>query len=109
MTFKSKNGLGNWTPERVQALIDMAKLGHTGQEIGIALGVSRSSVCGKAHRLGIRLRGQPFGAINRGGVWRWLDFRKEKPKPVVTITQPFQRKTRTEQRKKLLELTDFAA
>jgi hypothetical protein len=45
-----------WTPDRDRELIAMARAGLPGREIGEALGISRSAVGGRIHRLN---RGQP--------------------------------------------------
>jgi len=51
----------DWTDDRLSMLQRMAKLGHTSYEISASIGVSRSAVCAKCWRMGITLRGRPFG------------------------------------------------
>lgn len=43
----------DWTPERLELAQGMWKAGASGNEIGDALGVSRSAVLGKLNRLGL--------------------------------------------------------
>lgn len=58
--------LGNWTPERVEAVKDLwakdCSLSVIASQIGG--GVSRSAVMGKVHRLGLPMRGKRYGEIN---------------------------------------------
>ena len=48
--------MGTWTPERDAQLRDLWEDGMTTPLIGEALGVSKNSVIGRAHRLGLPLR-----------------------------------------------------
>lgn len=45
-----------WNPARVEALEQLWADGLTGQQIADALGVSRSAVVARAHRLGLKRR-----------------------------------------------------
>jgi len=74
-----------WTPSRIERLRQMAKTGRTSYEISRALGCCRNSVCSRCHRMGIRLRGRPFGPVNRGGAYRWgsLKFRRVRESQTV--------------------------
>lgn len=53
-----------WSEEAIKTLRTMAANGRTSYEISSAVGCCRNSVCSKAHRLGIKLKGKPFGPIN---------------------------------------------
>lgn len=55
----------DWNQDRLTKLQAMARKGYTSYEISRALGVSRSAVCGKCWRLGIRLRGKPLNGVNK--------------------------------------------
>lgn len=58
------NGKVDWTETRLTKLQRMARLGYTSYEISAAIGVSRSAVCAKCWRLGIKLRGKPLNGVN---------------------------------------------
>ena len=49
-----------WTPERTNALMALWDEGHSTAEIGRRLGVTKNSVVGKVHRLGLPKRGSPI-------------------------------------------------
>jgi GcrA cell cycle regulator len=49
-----------WTEERIADLMRMWTAGHSGSYIGNALGVSKSAVIGKAHRLKLPSRPSPI-------------------------------------------------
>lgn len=42
-----------WTPERIEALVEMRRNGMTFGQIANVLGVTRSAMIGKAHRMGM--------------------------------------------------------
>lgn len=49
-----------WTPERIQTLIALWTEGLSTSEIGRRLGVTKNSVVGKVHRLGLKKRASPI-------------------------------------------------
>jgi GcrA cell cycle regulator len=49
------SNLNVWTPERVEKLISLVKHGCSGGFIAAQLGLTRNSVIGKVHRLGMQL------------------------------------------------------
>lgn len=46
-------GRRSWTQESIDLLRSMWNCGHSGGQIGLELGVTRNSVIGKAHRMGL--------------------------------------------------------
>lgn len=56
-----------WTEEEDRILVDMAREGASGSEVGLKLGRSRCSVIGRTHRLGIRFHGSGSGNKNAAG------------------------------------------
>ena len=50
--------LGEWTPERDDRLRDLWDSGISGSQIGVQLGTTKNAVIGRAHRLGLPLRGE---------------------------------------------------
>ena len=59
---EQKTSRFRWSMGQIHRLRTMAGAGHSGAQIALALGKSRSAVLGKAHRLGIKLGGQLPGA-----------------------------------------------
>ncbi len=57
-------GSSEWPEARTLYLISAWGAGHTVRDIGIALGISKNSVVGKVHRLGLPSRPSP---IRHGG------------------------------------------
>ena len=53
-----------WTPERIAELTKLWNAGLTTSEIGLKLGISKTAVVGKAHRLHLAARPSP---IKRSG------------------------------------------
>ena len=49
-----------WTPDRIKTLIALWDEGHPTSEIGRRLGVTKNSVVGKVHRLGLKKRQSPI-------------------------------------------------
>lgn len=70
-----------WTDEMVDQLREMWKQGLTTGEIGKRLGVSKNSIVGKVHRLG--LSGRPSPIKKKDG----SDVVAEKKEPVENITK----------------------
>ncbi len=56
----SKMSAAEWTPERIKTLIALWEEGHPTSEIGRRLGVTKNSVVGKVHRLGLKKRQSPI-------------------------------------------------
>ena len=50
----------NWTDESITQLTNLWNEGKTGNEIAVIMGISRNSVIGKAHRLGLSGRPSPI-------------------------------------------------
>ena len=61
-TMKSKN---TWNDTKLKQLEDLWKQGHPISKIGEMLGVSRNSVAGKAHRMGLPKRTSPISSVKR--------------------------------------------
>lgn len=49
-----------WTPQTIRQLCQLWADGHSLNDIGIKLGVTRNAVVGKAHRLGLKARQSPI-------------------------------------------------
>ena len=60
--MKSKN---TWNDTKLKELEDLWKQGHPISKIGEMLGVSRNSVAGKAHRMGLPKRTSPISSVKR--------------------------------------------
>ncbi|MDH5489525.1 MAG: GcrA family cell cycle regulator [Rhodospirillaceae bacterium] len=63
-----------WTPDRIKTLIALWDEGHPTSEIGRRLGVTKNSVVGKVHRLGLKKRQSPIRQASS----------TPRPKPVKT-------------------------
>jgi GcrA cell cycle regulator len=86
-----------WNDEKTAALKQMVREGYSGGLIAARLGVSRSSVIGKVHRLGMQL------GISRNGLGKSSAAKLRKP-----LVTPFnQRKTPKKIRKVQFEKTDI--
>lgn len=59
--------MGNklWTSEDTERLIALVKSGYSGGAIAEKLGITRSSVIGKAHRLGLKIGNSRNGLSNK--------------------------------------------
>lgn len=91
------NQYPSWTDEKVEALKRLIKEGYSGGMIAAELGVSRSSVLGKAFRLGLQI------GNSRNGLIRSKADRLRKPR----ITPFNQRKTPKKIRKVQFEKADI--
>ena len=60
--MKSKN---TWNDTKLKELEDLWKQGHPISKIGEMLGVSRNSVAGKAHRMGLPKRTSPISSVKK--------------------------------------------
>ena len=58
----SKN---TWNDTKLKELEDLWKQGHPISKIGEILGVSRNSVAGKAHRMGLPKRTSPISSVKK--------------------------------------------
>ena len=58
----SKN---TWNDAKLKELEDLWKQGHPISKIGEILGVSRNSVAGKAHRMGLPKRTSPISSVKK--------------------------------------------
>ena len=58
----SKN---TWNDSKLKELEDLWKQGHPISKIGEMLGVSRNSVAGKAHRMGLPKRNSPISSVKK--------------------------------------------
>ena len=58
----SKN---TWNDTKLKELEDLWKQGHPISKIGEMLGVSRNSVAGKAHRMGLPKRNSPISSVKK--------------------------------------------
>ena len=58
----SKN---TWNDTKLRKLEDLWKQGHPISKIGEMLGVSRNSVAGKAHRMGLPKRTSPISSVKK--------------------------------------------
>lgn len=56
ITVARSNILNGWTAERIEQLEQLIVDGHSSSAISKIMGVSRNTICGKAHRMGFRLR-----------------------------------------------------
>ena len=54
-----------WNDLKLKELEDLWKQGHPISKIGEMLGVSRNSVAGKAHRMGLPKRNSPISSIKK--------------------------------------------
>ena len=60
--MKSKN---TWNNTKLKELEDLWKQGHPISKIGEMLGVSRNSIAGKAHRMGLPKRSSPISSVKK--------------------------------------------
>ena len=60
--MKNKN---TWDEQKLKELEDLWKQGHPISKIGEILGVSRNSVAGKAHRMGLPKRSSPISSAKK--------------------------------------------
>ena len=60
--MKSKN---TWNNTKLKELEDLWKQGHPISKIGEMLGVSRNSIAGKAHRMGLPKRNSPISSVKK--------------------------------------------
>jgi hypothetical protein len=67
-----------WTDDKVETLKAMWERGATGALIAEAIGMSRSAVVGKAHRLGLTARPNPV-ATNEERFERMIDLIVDAP------------------------------
>jgi len=58
--FENIMTTSQWTPDRIQQLIALWNEGLSTSEIGRRLGVTKNSVVGKVHRLGLKKRASPI-------------------------------------------------
>lgn len=65
-----------WTPDRIKTLMALWEEGHPTSEIGRRLGVTKNSVVGKVHRLGLKKRQSPIRQASSA----------PRPKPIKTKT-----------------------
>lgn len=59
----------DWNDETVSRLRSLWSEGHAATEIGRRLGISKSAVLGKVHRLGLPGRPSPVGQAHLTGAW----------------------------------------
>ncbi|MDO8421116.1 MAG: GcrA family cell cycle regulator, partial [Parvibaculum sp.] len=70
-------GQNNWTPAMVETAVSMAKDEKSAAEIARKVGKTRSAVCGRLFRMGIKLKGRSGGASQKRNIER-----RAKPAPV---------------------------
>ena len=59
----SRTGTFDWSAEAIESLTRMVAQGATGQAMADILGITRNAAIGKAHRLGLRVRGGEKGRV----------------------------------------------
>ena len=62
MVIKIMSSKSTWNDTKLKKLEDLWKQGHPISKIGEMLGVSRNSVAGKAHRMGLPKRTSPISS-----------------------------------------------
>ncbi len=78
-----------WTPDRIKTLIAFWDEGHPTSEIGRRLGVTKNSVVGKVHRLGLKKRQSPIRhstAQPRPKVAKVQAPKKRQPAPAESVS-----------------------
>ena len=84
----SKN---TWNDTKLKELEDLWKQGHPISKIGEILGVSRNSVAGKAHRMGLPKRTSPISSVKKE------NLSVEKNNETININLPLKIKLRSVQ------------
>ena len=84
----SKN---TWNDAKLKELEDLWKQGHPISKIGEMLGVSRNSVAGKAHRMGLPKRTSPISSVKKE------NLSVEKNNETININLPLKIKLRSVQ------------
>ena len=65
MVIKIMSSKSTWNDTKLKKLEDLWKQGHPISKIGEMLGVSRNSVAGKAHRMGLPKRTSPISSVKK--------------------------------------------
>ena len=65
MVKKSMTSKNTWSETKLKELEDLWEQGHPISKIGEMLGVSRNSVAGKAHRMGLPKRTSPISSSKK--------------------------------------------
>ncbi len=65
MVIKIMSSKSTWNDTKLKKLEDLWKQGHPISKIGEMLGVSRNSVAGKAHRMGLPKRTSPISSAKK--------------------------------------------
>ena len=65
MVIKIMTNNSTWNDTKLKKLEDLWKQGHPISKIGEMLGVSRNSVAGKAHRMGLPKRTSPISSAKK--------------------------------------------
>lgn len=93
-----------WTPERIQVLIALWNEGHSTSEIGRRLGITKNSVVGKVHRLGLKKRASPIRSgstlTTKAPSMRPARVRTETPAPAPAENAPAAEAAPAPQKKK---------
>lgn len=77
-----------WTEENTETLRAMWGGGHSGSEIGNRLGITRSAVIGKAHRLGLAGGGEAPARRSARISHQMRELARKNPKPKRKKTEP---------------------